>query len=69
MIQVIASATGIIGALFIATGVSILTGYLLFIVSTVLWLHQARFVIKSTSLFTMNLVYFIINIIGIYTYS
>lgn len=62
------SIYGISGALCIATGYDMVIGYVLFILSSLNWLFVGV-IQKDLSLFLMNLVFCIINFIGIYTYA
>lgn len=61
------SLTGIIGALLIATATSMIIGYIFFIISSSSWLIVS-YLTNNNSLLVMNIVFTIINMIGLYTY-
>ena len=63
----IGSLTGIIGALLIATATSITIVYVFFLFSSITWIVVGGLA-KNYSLLLMNIVFTIINIIGLYTY-
>ena len=61
------SISGIIGALLIATATNITLGYEFFLFSSITWTVVGGLT-KNYSLLTMNIVFTIINMIGLYTY-
>ena len=61
------SICGIIGALLVATATNMTLGYELFLVSSISW-TVVGYSAKSYSLLSMNIVFTIINMIGLYTY-
>ena len=61
------SICGIIGALLIATATSMSFGYILFLISSTSWTSIGKLT-ENYSLMSMNIVFTIINIIGVYTY-
>lgn len=63
----IGSICGIIGALLIATATNMSLGYILFLISSVSWTRVGGLT-ENYSLVLMNIVFTIINIIGLYTY-
>lgn len=66
-IAVIAMLTGILGAISLATAYSMILGYQLFLISSVLWMaYSVRTVQRE--LFYTNAVFTVINLIGLVTY-
>ena len=67
VIAIVAMLTGILGAISLATAYSMILGYQLFLISSVLWMaYSVRTVQRE--LFYTNAVFTIINLIGLVTY-
>lgn len=66
--SIIGAMAGIAGALCIAIGYDMFLGYGLFLLSSVLWIAYG-FVTQNFSLGAMNVVFTVINAIGIYNYG
>ena len=67
VIAVVAMLTGILGAISLATAYSMILGYQLFLISSVLWMaYSVRTVQRE--LFYTNTVFIVINLIGLVTY-
>ena len=68
VIATIAMLTGILGAISLATAYSMILGYQLFLISSVLWMaYSVRTVQRE--LFYTNAVFTVINLIGLVTYQ
>ena len=62
------SITAILGALIIALNLNVnYFGFMLFLISNLFWI-KFSFEEKNKNIFVMNLVFALINIIGIYSY-
>ena len=62
------SSTGIIGALLIALNINMfLTGYLFFLVSSLSWIVYS-YKTSQKNLLVMNIVFGVINAIGVYNF-
>ena len=67
IMAVVAMLTGILGAISLATAYSMILGYQLFLISSVLWMaYSVRTVQRE--LFYTNAVFTVINLIGLVTY-
>ena len=66
-IAIVAMLTGILGAISLATAYSMILGYQLFLISSVLWMAYSVRTVQRELLYT-NAVFTIINLIGLVTY-
>ena len=62
------SIYGIVGALCVATAYDLVLGYVLFLLSSLSW-TWVGLLQRNLAMSSMNLVFCIINFIGIYTYA
>lgn len=62
------AAYGIIGALLVASGYRLDIGYVLFLLSSLSWVFFGA-LYNEKSILVMNIVFAIINIIGLYNYA
>lgn len=67
VIAVVAMLTGVLGAISLATAYSMILGYQLFLISSVLWMAYSIRTVQR-ELFYTNAVFTVINLIGLVTY-
>ena len=68
LLSILGALFGILGALSVASTFHILLGYYLLIVGSTLWVVYG-YIVKNIPLVSMNLVFTLINLLGILIYS
>jgi len=67
ILSILGAVTGITGAILLALHLFMVYAYMLFLISSISW-FIVGWLSKNISLILMNLVFLVINSLGIYTY-